>query len=189
MPVELLDSSFKYPSADIFSMGLTAYEICQAPDFTGLPLEGESWHDLRHDRAPPLIGRPLRLSSIIAATITHIPTERPSTTYILSLPEVLGSDSIKDQLLINAKPNTPLSNNFSSSMSSLLGNNSLAINTDMPFVNNSDEDGVVTPIGYTNPIRFQLPPVKYDSLENTVIHEFKPFIQTSYHKEKSSFAK
>ena len=55
MAPELLDSSNRYPSADIFSLGLTLYEVCTLTyhrerlglGLSSLPPEGHDWHVLR----------------------------------------------------------------------------------------------------------------------------------------------
>jgi hypothetical protein len=57
LPQELLNSSERHLSADIFSLGLSLYELCLVPDLDSLPLSGQVWHDLRENRAPPITGR------------------------------------------------------------------------------------------------------------------------------------
>ena len=55
MAKELLNSQDRYPSADIFSLGLTLYEICIAAEYRDmlmanqsvLPSEGTEWQKLR----------------------------------------------------------------------------------------------------------------------------------------------
>ena len=50
MPKEILeDGSLKHPSADIFSLGLTLYELAAEPTFN-LPSEGEAWHEIRNGK-------------------------------------------------------------------------------------------------------------------------------------------
>jgi hypothetical protein len=56
MAPELLDSSDRYPPADVFSLGLALYESCIFNDhgemvangLSALPSEGPGWHMLRH---------------------------------------------------------------------------------------------------------------------------------------------
>jgi hypothetical protein len=56
MAPELLDSSDRYPPADVFSLGLALYESCIFNDhseiisdgLSALPSEGPDWHVLRH---------------------------------------------------------------------------------------------------------------------------------------------
>jgi hypothetical protein len=50
----MLNSADRHYSADIFSLGLTLYEVCLVPDLDVLPYSGELWHDLREGRAPAL---------------------------------------------------------------------------------------------------------------------------------------
>ena len=53
MPPELLASGARHPSADIFSLGLTIYEIATDAQ-GGLPREGPHWHSLRSAGGPTL---------------------------------------------------------------------------------------------------------------------------------------
>ena len=135
MPAELLESSFKEPSADVFSLGLTAYELCLPPDHAGLPLEGEAWHDLREERAAPLQSRGAVLKDTITSSMRRNPSTRITTHAILELPEANLYKSSEDPALLTAKPNRPLFSRFSSSLS--------AINTNVP---SADDDRVMTPI-------------------------------------------
>jgi serine/threonine protein kinase len=52
MAKELLSSSDKQPTADIFSLGVVIYEAITLE--VELPSEGEGWHELRDGRIPPL---------------------------------------------------------------------------------------------------------------------------------------
>ena len=49
MAPELLSSDVKHPSADMFSLGLTIYELASSLSFK-VPSEGQLWHDLRSAR-------------------------------------------------------------------------------------------------------------------------------------------
>jgi serine/threonine protein kinase len=109
LAAELLDTLYKEPSADVFSLGLTMYEVCLAPKYSGLPIEGETWHELRTDRAPPLRERSAVLTATIALAMRHDPSARILTSALLALPEVATADSSIDALLLNAKPNKPVS--------------------------------------------------------------------------------
>mmetsp|Transcript_8000 Transcript_8000/g.10636 ORF Transcript_8000/g.10636 Transcript_8000/m.10636 type:complete len:913 (+) Transcript_8000:147-2885(+) len=72
MPKELLNSSKpKHSSADIYCLGLMLYEVCSRQT---LPAEGEAWHALREERAPPL------------------PSDRCSNTLSLLVSKMLASD-------------------------------------------------------------------------------------------------
>ena len=44
---EILSSSVNYPSADIFSLCLTLYELA-SPFGLEIPIEGLTWYQLRH---------------------------------------------------------------------------------------------------------------------------------------------
>lgn len=65
MAAELLESSDRYPPADIYSLGISLYEICisctqehreaVAAGRSPLPTEGSSWHALRSGDAPQLL--------------------------------------------------------------------------------------------------------------------------------------
>ncbi len=52
MAKELLESSERYPSADMFSMGITLYAM--AAGWLELPMRGQGWHGLREGNPPPL---------------------------------------------------------------------------------------------------------------------------------------
>ena len=167
MPAELLESSFKEPSADIFSLGLTAYELCLPPDHTGLPLEGEAWHDLREERAPPLQNREAVLVETILRSMRRNPAQRLTADMILELPETKMYKSTDDPVLLSAKPNRPLFSRFSSSLS--------AINTNIP---QSDEDRVMTPITTddASPLhRYSIPIIRSDESDQTQPQNKKPF--------------
>jgi serine/threonine protein kinase len=98
MAIELLESSDRYPSADIFSLGLTLYETCisctekyreavglgQSP----LPNEGPFWHVLREGNAPDLPGRDAALCDVIKQAMSLLPADRPTTSSILAVPQV-----------------------------------------------------------------------------------------------------
>lgn len=98
MAHELLDSSDRYPPADIYSLGLTLYEACisctpqhreaVAQGDCPLPSEGPLWHVLRDGDAPAPQGRDPELCAVIRAAMRYEPLDRPSTKDILALPDV-----------------------------------------------------------------------------------------------------
>lgn len=98
MAHELLDSSDRFPSADIFSLGLTLYEACisctpqhresVAQGDCPLPSEGPLWHVLRDGDAPAPQGRDPELCAVIRAAMRYEPIDRPSAKDILALPDV-----------------------------------------------------------------------------------------------------
>ena len=84
MAPELLNSSDRYPPADIFSMALTLYEVCilserrqmAAAGVSSLPSEGPDWHSLREGDAPCLVNRDQQLCSLIQQAMSPIPSAR-----------------------------------------------------------------------------------------------------------------
>jgi hypothetical protein len=63
MPKELLEDDFRHlPKADIFSLGMTVYEMASCET---LPKNGERWHELRSDNVPVLSRYSLELNSLI----------------------------------------------------------------------------------------------------------------------------
>jgi serine/threonine protein kinase len=97
LPEELLNSSERHPSADMFSLGLTLYELCQVPEMDVLPYGGSLWHDLREGKgvdfsSPAEGGRQEDLCAIIHACMSPDPTHRPSASDILNHPAVTNLD-------------------------------------------------------------------------------------------------
>ena len=97
LPEELLNSSERHPSADVFSLGLTLYEVCLVPELDMLPYGGSLWHDLREGRAvdlsvPTQGGRQEDLCAVIAACMSPHPDNRPSAADILHHPCVTSLD-------------------------------------------------------------------------------------------------
>ena len=99
MAPELLDSSDRYPSADIFSLGLTLYETCisclpehresVAQGSSPLPSEGPLWHVLRDGEAEDPPQRCRALCSVIRSCMRAMASDRPSAADILSIPDVV----------------------------------------------------------------------------------------------------
>jgi membrane-associated tyrosine/threonine-specific cdc2-inhibitory kinase len=86
MPPELLLSDKKHPSADIFSLGLTLYEIASCPSFH-LPSEGALWHELRNGQHSLNIPtcRSKALFDLIQASIRPEKDARPTADSILNI--------------------------------------------------------------------------------------------------------
>ena len=111
--MELLNSLDRYPSADVFSLGLTLYETCfpLPPPLSPLclPAEGELWHLLRSGSAEPVKGRPLSLQTLVSSCMCATASDRTTTSQMLSLKEVVhslrGND---DPTIANARSVTPL---------------------------------------------------------------------------------
>jgi serine/threonine protein kinase len=83
MALELLNDVESDPSADIFSFGLTLYELCftnvmLAANHTSLPIDGPEWHTLRDGAAEPVRCRSPQLTGLIAASMSVTPSTRPT---------------------------------------------------------------------------------------------------------------
>lgn len=139
MAKELLNDPNRLPSADIFSLGITLYEIASihtmepASELDGilgrplsLPTEGEGWHQLRDGAAPPLLNRPSTMAHMIQAMLHPVPDQRPTASQLLLVPEVIyGRQQIpylqqqnqsrgQEQILIDAIIPRPVINRSSS---------------------------------------------------------------------------
>jgi serine/threonine protein kinase len=84
MAPELLSSEERHPSADIFSLGLTLYELA-SPCSWELPSEGSKWQELRNGSHSPDLPRSRcpELSQLIKTMINPHPQRRPSADDIL----------------------------------------------------------------------------------------------------------
>ncbi len=132
MAEELLNNPARQPSADVYSLGISLYELAcfcsdeaassnksnnnnnnisaSSHDFPlritprlGLPSNGMLWHTLREDRAPPIpIHRSRILQQLLNAMMLREPTARPSTAQILSLADVVAADDVVDSVLRSA---------------------------------------------------------------------------------------
>ncbi|OWZ24473.1 WEE protein kinase [Phytophthora megakarya] len=81
MAKELLSSSDRVPSADIFCLGIMMLEIATG---MGLPIDGKEWHDLREGGLPFLSPEYSdELNKMIRQMMHPDPTKRPSATAIL----------------------------------------------------------------------------------------------------------
>ena len=93
MTLEVLQSGTSYPSADIFSLGLTLYEMATHAHVT-IPSDGPRWHELRsgivHASDYPA-ERSLELRQLIASMMHPNRTVRPSADAILSMPGVVDA--------------------------------------------------------------------------------------------------
>ena len=85
MPPELLSSGVKHPSVDIFSLGLTLYELAADVSWE-MPSEGPRWHELRSASHSPELpsSRTNALSALIRSMINAVAGKRPSADQLLS---------------------------------------------------------------------------------------------------------
>jgi len=84
MAPELLSSGMKHPSADIFSLGLTLYELAAGLNFE-LPPGGPRWHELRSGFHVPELpsSRSASIGSLIQGMISPIQEKRPEADKVL----------------------------------------------------------------------------------------------------------
>jgi serine/threonine protein kinase len=101
MAPELLSSGMRHPSSDIFSLGLTLYELASNLSWE-LPSEGPRWQELRqgsHSADLP-ISRSPALGQLIQAMLKPDPTLRPSADVILDqVPQVKIAGSRCEEFL------------------------------------------------------------------------------------------
>jgi len=99
LPEELLNSSERHPSADIFSLGLFLYELCLVPVIDVLPYGGDFWHDLRGGKCLNVLGqdvggcRPETLCDIVGSMMSPCPSNRPTAEDLLIVPIVKAVDT------------------------------------------------------------------------------------------------
>ena len=83
MPPELLTSATRHTSSDIFSLGLTLYEIAMDEDID-IPSEGPHWHQLRSSNEPKLPScRGDNLQLLLQSMTNPDETKRPTADTIL----------------------------------------------------------------------------------------------------------
>lgn len=100
MANELLSSSLKHPGADIFSLGLTLYELAASATWA-LPREGDRWHDLRSASHTPELPstRNETLVKLIQVMIHPDPKQRPSAEEITEHVDVKRASASSDSFL------------------------------------------------------------------------------------------
>eukprot|EP00977_Amphora_coffeiformis_P010726 scaffold2512_cov164-Amphora_coffeaeformis.AAC.11 len=100
MAPELLTNEVRHPSADIFSLGLTLYELASHLDFN-VPADGPRWHELRNGSdslgLPPC--RSHDLVELIRLMIQPIREKRPTAENIIGLPKVEAAGHMCDEFL------------------------------------------------------------------------------------------
>lgn len=100
MAPELLTTATKHPSADIFSLGLTLYELASYCDFE-VPPDGTRWHELR-EGTPRLelpTSRSPELVPLIRAMMHPDHGKRPSADAIVTAPAVASAGHHCDEFL------------------------------------------------------------------------------------------
>ncbi|KAL7472089.1 hypothetical protein ACHAXS_012445 [Conticribra weissflogii] len=100
MPNELLSTSAKHPGADIFSFGLTLYELAASSVWV-LPREGTRWHDIRSESHSPDLpkNRSDALVNLIKSMLRPKVGERPSSKEITEQPSVAVATASTDSFL------------------------------------------------------------------------------------------
>lgn len=102
MPQELLSSSVKHPSADLFSFGLTLYELASQLVWE-LPVEGPRWHEIRNG-GPALVfseERSFELVQLIRRMIGSDTKKRPRSEEILSIGKTKEMGTMRDAFLVD----------------------------------------------------------------------------------------
>jgi len=102
MAMELLNNCERLPSADMFSFGLTIYEVAYSEQqlssrLISLPSQGPLWHTLRSGTAPVLIHRSAALAQLVAACMLAEPEKRPTAAGMLLVNEVASVCSAADR--------------------------------------------------------------------------------------------
>ena len=125
MPLELLTTNIRLGSADIFSLGMSIFELCCATSVAAmtdyriferpnpysrghstsqLPQSGPGWHLLRHDGlidvTSTYVGNPI-LRNIINCCLKDQFALRPTATDLLQLPEIGMAGQIVDHGFID----------------------------------------------------------------------------------------
>jgi serine/threonine protein kinase len=101
MTLEVLQSGTLYPSADIFSLGLTLYEMASYAHVT-IPSDGPRWHELRSGVIKALdypVHRSFELIQLIRSMIDPNCNARPSAGAILTMSTVVDAGTSYHQFL------------------------------------------------------------------------------------------
>eukprot|EP01038_Epipyxis_sp_PR26KG_P006644 gene6644-9120_t len=98
MAFEVLNDLDRMPPSDIFSFGLTMYEVLYSKDqlMSGVnPLDACTWEDLRHGNFRPISNRPQSLIDLVSLAMSAEPHCRPSAGQILSEEHVKNSRNVE----------------------------------------------------------------------------------------------
>lgn len=107
MAPELLNITERLPSADIFSLGLSVYEMCFTLEQIQkgqllLPTDGPQWHKLREGDADPVQNRPENIVQMIQSMLNPDYLTRPTAFDILKHPNVAAMNGDIDPALVDA---------------------------------------------------------------------------------------
>lgn len=103
MPQELLDCDKKDPSGDVFSLGITLYELA-TPGYWIAPVDGSKWHEIRSEDHVPEIpnSRSPQLVKLIKRMISPFKDKRPTADEILNDNGFINKAAIQeDKFLAN----------------------------------------------------------------------------------------
>ena len=91
MSMEVLsgDNRSDLTKSDIFSLGITMYEICLG---RSLPVNGEEWQDIRAGRLSPLPNTDHDMTNIIKRMLDPNPMNRPTPASLLKHPQLLSDE-------------------------------------------------------------------------------------------------
>lgn len=106
MAPELLDeNSDRMPSADIFSFGISLYEVCMIGyGLQSLPSEGPMWRALRDGKFDRVPDRHPTITNLVQQALSPNPGERPTSADILLMHGVVANGhDIPDIVLINSR--------------------------------------------------------------------------------------
>lgn len=106
MPRELLDDnncSLDLTKCDIFSLGVTMYEVCRGHP---VPCDGQEWQDLRSSKFSPLIDTSYEMQEVIKEMMHPDPNRRPSASELLRRPQLLSDKEKKFRLMMEKVKNS-----------------------------------------------------------------------------------
>lgn len=110
MARELLNESVRQPSSDLFSLGLTVYELCftdTSQEPFDVPFDGPEWHRLRDGQYDLPSQRSHRWLDFLRATMAPRAEDRPAALALLSWPELASAgaaaDKSSDPLLMSVR--------------------------------------------------------------------------------------